>query len=72
MFPAAAMARSSMHAPSRQMPRFCQDVPLMILNDPAAWQAAYPNRSAANSDINSDGVINFGDINPLVALLANP
>ncbi len=42
---------------------------VLILSDPAAWQAAYPNCPAANGDINGDGSVGFGDINPFVALL---
>ncbi len=43
---------------------------VLILSDPAAWQAAYPGCPAANGDINTDGSVDFGDINPFVALLS--
>jgi hypothetical protein len=43
---------------------------VLILADPAAWQAAYPSCPAANGDVNGDGSVGFGDINPFVALLA--
>jgi hypothetical protein len=42
---------------------------VLILSNPAAWQAAYPGCPAANGDINGDGSVGFGDINPFVALL---
>lgn len=42
---------------------------VLILSNPAAWQAAYPNCPAANGDINGNGSVDFGDINPFVALL---
>ncbi len=42
---------------------------VLILTNPAAWQAAYPGCPMLNGDINGDGVVDFGDINPFVALL---
>ena len=44
---------------------------VLLLSNPAAWQAAYPGCPAANGDIDGDGVVGFGDINPFVALLTN-
>jgi hypothetical protein len=32
----------------------------------------YPNCDPLAGDINADGQVGFGDINPFVALLANP
>jgi len=39
------------------------------LTDPAAWQQTYPGCPLSNGDINGDGALDFGDINPFVALL---
>ena len=36
----------------------------------AAWQAASPGCPLENGDINGDGTVHFGDINPFVALLS--
>ena len=43
---------------------------VLLLSNPAAYQAAYPNCPLANGDINCDGTVDFGDINPFVAILA--
>lgn len=43
---------------------------VLILADPAAWQAAYPNCPWQNGDINGDGSVAFTDINPFIALLS--
>ncbi len=43
---------------------------VLILSNPAAWQAAYPGCPLLNGDINGDGSVNFADINPFVALLS--
>jgi hypothetical protein len=43
---------------------------VLALNDPAAYQAAYPDCPLANRDINGDGSFNFADINPFVLLLS--
>jgi len=42
---------------------------VLILADPAAWQAAYPGCAWQNGDINADSTVDFGDINPFIALL---
>jgi hypothetical protein len=45
---------------------------VLYLSNNAAWQAAYPDCSALNGDIDGDGTYgqwSFGDINPFVALL---
>jgi hypothetical protein len=42
---------------------------VLILTNPDAWQAAYPDCPLSNGDINADGMVSFGDINPFVALL---
>jgi hypothetical protein len=42
---------------------------VLMLSDPAAWQAAYPQCDLSNGDINGDGAADFADINPFVALL---
>ncbi|MBP7747609.1 MAG: M28 family peptidase [Phycisphaerae bacterium] len=42
---------------------------ILILTNPEAWAAAYPDCPSANGDINGDGSITFGDINPFIALL---
>ncbi len=43
---------------------------VMLLSDPAGYQAAFPNCCVQNGDCNLDGVVDFGDINPFVALLS--
>jgi hypothetical protein len=43
---------------------------VLLLSNPAAYQAAYPNCPLANGDINCDGTVDFGDINPFVTILA--
>jgi hypothetical protein len=43
---------------------------VLILADPAAWQAAYPGCPPGNADLNMSGTVGFDDINPFVALLA--
>jgi len=45
---------------------------VLLLTNPAAWQAQYPNCPMSNGDINGDGLVNFADINPFVALLTGP
>ena len=45
---------------------------VLLLTNPAAWQAQYPTCPMSNGDINEDGVVNFGDINPFVRLLTGP
>ncbi|MEW6250334.1 MAG: M6 family metalloprotease domain-containing protein [Planctomycetota bacterium] len=45
---------------------------VLILQDPGAWQTAYPACPPANGDVNGDGHVDLGDINPFVALLAGP
>jgi len=42
---------------------------VQILTSPVVWQQAYPNCNLLNGDVNQDGVINSGDINPFIALL---
>jgi carboxypeptidase T len=42
---------------------------VLILADPAAWQAAHPDCPWQNGDINGDGTVDFADINPFVGLL---
>jgi hypothetical protein len=44
---------------------------VLVLSDPAQWQATYPNCSPLNGDMNCDDRVNFGDINPFVSCLAN-
>jgi hypothetical protein len=44
---------------------------VLVLTNPAAWEAAYPGCPLANADINADGAVDFGDINPFVALLSS-
>ncbi len=43
---------------------------VLLLANPPAWQAAYPDCPMQNGDVSGDGQVNFGDINPFVALLA--
>jgi hypothetical protein len=43
---------------------------VLLLSDPAAWQAVYPGCPAANGDCNRDGNVDFKDINPFVAVLS--
>jgi Tol biopolymer transport system component len=43
---------------------------VLLLTNPAAWQAANPGCPPENGDISGDGSVDFGDINPFVALLA--
>jgi hypothetical protein len=43
---------------------------VLLLTDPAGWQAEHPGCPPLNGDINGDGSVGFGDINPFVALLA--
>jgi hypothetical protein len=43
---------------------------VLILTDPAAWQAAHPGCPFSTGDINADGFVDFGDINPFVTLLS--
>jgi hypothetical protein len=43
---------------------------VLLLSNPAAWQAAYPACPSMTGDINGDGSVGFGDINPFVALLS--
>ncbi len=45
---------------------------ILVLTNPAGWQAAYPDCPLSNGDINGDGQVNFGDINPFVRLLTSP
>jgi len=45
---------------------------VLLLTNPAAWQATYPDCPMLNGDINEDGVVDFRDINPFVRLLTNP
>ena len=45
---------------------------VLLLTNPAGWQAMYPNCPMLNGDCNQDGVVDFGDINPFVRLLTNP
>jgi hypothetical protein len=45
---------------------------VLLLSNPAGWQAAFPDCNPANGDVNDDGSVDFGDINPFVALLTNP
>jgi hypothetical protein len=42
---------------------------VLILTNPAQWQATYPDCPLATGDIDADGLVDFGDINPFVALL---
>lgn len=43
---------------------------VLILTNPAAWQAAHPGCPFANGDINGDSFVSFSDINPFVMLLS--
>jgi hypothetical protein len=43
---------------------------VLVLADPAAWQAMYPDCPMLNGDVNGDEVVGFGDINPFVGLLS--
>jgi T5SS/PEP-CTERM-associated repeat protein len=43
---------------------------VLMLSNPEAWQAQYPNCPKLTGDINDDGLVNFKDINPFVALLS--
>ncbi len=43
---------------------------VLILSDPAAWQAAYPGCPTLNGDIDGNGTVGFEDINPFVTLLS--
>jgi hypothetical protein len=42
---------------------------VLIITDPDAWQAAYPDCPLLNGDLNRNGSVGFEDINPFVALL---
>ena len=42
---------------------------VLILSNPAQWQAEFPGCPWQNGDCNADGFVNFDDINPFVALL---
>jgi len=43
---------------------------ILLLSNPAQYQALFPGCPTANGDIDGDGQVNFGDINPFVNLLA--
>jgi hypothetical protein len=43
---------------------------VLLLSNPTAWAATYPDCPMLNGDINGDGSVNFGDINPFVSLLS--
>jgi hypothetical protein len=43
---------------------------VLILTDPAGWQATYPGCPFSTGDINGDGAVDFADINPFVALFS--
>jgi serralysin len=43
---------------------------VLLLSNPAAWQAAYPGCPLLNGDMNCDGVVDFRDINPFVTCLS--
>lgn len=45
---------------------------VLMLTDPAAWQAQFPECELFNGDVNNDGVVGFGDINPFIDLLTGP
>jgi len=45
---------------------------VMILANPALWQATFPQCPFLNGDVNGDQQVDFGDIIPFVNLLANP
>jgi hypothetical protein len=45
---------------------------VQALIDPEAYQYAYPDCWAGNVDINADGTLTFGDINPFIDLLRPP
>lgn len=38
----------------------------------AAYESSYPDCNWVNADINADGVVSYGDINPFVTLLSQP
>lgn len=42
---------------------------VLILTNPAAYEAQFPNCNPANADINGDNLISVGDIGPFVQLL---
>ena len=42
---------------------------VMVLTNPDAYAAAYPDCDILTGDTNQDGAVNFGDINPFIALL---
>lgn len=43
---------------------------VLALSDPAGYHAAYPTCSYLLADTNTDGVVDFADIDPFVALLS--
>ena len=45
---------------------------VLVLTDPQAYEAEYPDCPFDNRDVNGDGLFDFGDINPFVRLLTNP
>jgi hypothetical protein len=42
---------------------------VLALSDPAGYANAYPDCNIGLADINGDGQVNFGDINPFIDLL---
>ena len=44
---------------------------VLLLSNPVAWQAAYPDCPMEDGDVNGDGSVSFRDINPFVALLSS-
>jgi hypothetical protein len=44
---------------------------VLVLTDPATWQALHPDCPVQAGDINGDGAVDFGDINPFVELLTS-
>ena len=41
---------------------------VLALTDPDAYEAQYPDCHLMNADVNGDGYVNFGDINPFSAM----
>jgi hypothetical protein len=42
---------------------------VLALSDPVAYATAFPHCNIDRADCNTDGIVDFKDINPFVALL---